>query len=89
MGATALGVSFDDDSDALEMPVVVADDARIDDDMDLESVLDDATVDAALDPAPEAPAESPADEPAEEPKFDPDEIVLDDLSIDGLEVDET
>lgn len=75
MGATALGVRFDDESgEALEMPAV-ADDARIDDDMDLETVLDDATVDAALHPAADAPA---ADE----------EIVLDDLSIDGLEVDE-
>lgn len=75
MGATALGVRFDDESgEAVEMPAV-ADDARIDDDMDLEAVLDDATADAALSPAPDAPA---ADE----------EIVLDDLSIDGLEVDE-
>lgn len=50
---------------------------RIDDDMDLEAVLDDATADAALDPA-------PSGEPAAD-----EEIVLDDLSIDGLEVDET
>ena len=48
---------------------------RIDDDLDLSAVLDDAT--AAAEPA--APAEPAADE----------EIVLDDLSIDGLEVDET
>jgi chemosensory pili system protein ChpC len=80
MGATNLGVRFDDDSEALEMPAV-ADDARIDDDMDLEAVLDDATVDAALHPGGE-----PAS--ADEPKFEDEEIVIDDLSIDGLEVDE-
>jgi chemosensory pili system protein ChpC len=78
MGATALGVRFDDDDgEALEMPAV-ADDARIDDDMDLEAVLDDATVEAALDPDPASDAPAAVDE----------EIVLDDLSTDGLEVDE-
>ena len=76
MGATALGVRFDDDGEPLEMPAV-AEDVRIDDDMDLEAVLDDATVDAALHPA-----------TADEPKADDEEIVLDDLSVDGLEVDE-
>jgi hypothetical protein len=80
MGATNLGVRFDDESEALEMPAV-ADDVRIDDDMDLEAVLDDATVDAALHPEGE-PASAP------EPKFEDEEIVIDDLSIDGLEVDE-
>jgi len=77
MGATNLGVSFDDDSEALEMPSV-ADDALIDDEMDLEAALDDAG-------AASVPGDS-AD--ADEPKFEDDEIVLDDLSTDGIEVDE-
>lgn len=82
LGATNLGIRFDDDA-----PLEVADDVRIDDDLDLSAALDDATpaVGSADDAGPDAPAggEPVADAPAA------DEIVLDDLSIEGLEVDET
>lgn len=76
---TALGTASMSLGDhAFEVPAAVeTGEVRIDDDMDLEAVLDDATAEAAFD-LPGEPAAPSADE----------EIVLDDLSIEGLEVDE-
>ena len=82
---TSLGIAGAADDDAIEMPAV-DETLRFDDDSDdaIVAALDDATVDAAL--TDELPAT--ADEGGEPSFGQTGELTPDDLSIEGIEVDE-
>lgn len=82
---TSLGIAAAGDEEAIEMPAV-DETLRFDDDSDdaIVAALDDATVDAAL--SDDATA---TNDDASEPSFgQPVELTPDDLSIEGIEVDE-
>lgn len=85
---TSLGLAGAADEDAIEMPAV-DESLRFDDESGMSddaivAALDDATVDAALSDEAVTPAEDAA-----EPSFgQPGELAPDDLSIEGIEVDE-
>lgn len=82
---TSLGLASAADEEAIEMPAV-DETLRFDDDSDdaIVAALDDATVDAAL-----SDEVAATDDGAAEPSFgQPGELTTDDLSIEGIEVDE-
>ena len=85
---TSLGLAAAADEEAIEMPAV-DESLRFDDESGMSddaivAALDDATVDAALSEEP-----APATDDGAEPQFgQPGELTPDDLSIEGIEVDE-